>query len=146
MRSAAGAAVLAAAAVMATGCAAPGTTPEAPAVRFQQSDEYANQPASGGSSGERSTGGRILDGVLSVPETVIWWPYKIVGGTLYGIYDGVADGVEEAPVRILGVAAAPITGTVGALRGFFRGMALDPYYVATTDEFGRVLPKPFTGE
>ncbi len=83
------------------------------------------------------------DVALSIPETAVWWPTKIVGSTVTGLYDGVADGIDDAPLPILGVIASPLTASWGAFKGVFRGIAMDPYYVATTSEFASALGKPF---
>jgi hypothetical protein len=91
----------------------------------------------------KSTGMKILDGALSVPETVVWWPYKIVGGAIHGIGDGVSGGVKDAPMPFLGVLASPLTGVWGGVKGLARGATLEPFYVGTTEEFGSALAKPF---
>ncbi|MHC4922727.1 MAG: hypothetical protein ACYTG4_01435 [Planctomycetota bacterium] len=92
---------------------------------------------------EPSTLETIGDAMLSVPETAIVWPYKIVSGGLRGIYDGVAGGVEDAPMPVVGVAAAPVTGAVGLLKGVGKGVAMEPYYVGDSNQFVQALAKPW---
>ena len=60
---------------------------------------------------------KVGEAVLSVPETVVWWPYKIASSTLRGGYDGIAGGLTKAPVPVLGVLASPLTGAAGVVNG-----------------------------
>jgi hypothetical protein len=92
---------------------------------------------------EPSTFTRVGNAMLSVPETVVWWPYKIVSSSVRGTYDGVAGGVSQAPVPILGLVAAPLTAAAGLVNGTVAGVTRGPHYVGTTDEFGQALKKPW---
>jgi len=83
------------------------------------------------------------EAILSVPETVIWWPYKIISSTVRGTYDGVAGGVDRAPMPIIGVLAAPLSGAAGALNGTVKGVTRGPAYIGNTGEFGRSLGQPW---
>jgi hypothetical protein len=91
-----------------------------------------------------STLTKVGNAVLSVPETVVWWPYKIVSSTLRGGYDGVAGGLSNAPVPALGVVAAPFTAAAGLVNGTVSGVTRGPAYVGTTEEFTKALKKPWT--
>jgi hypothetical protein len=83
------------------------------------------------------------EAALSVPETVLWWPYKIVSGALKGAYDGVAGGVQDAPMPLAGIVAAPVTGAMGLLRGVGKGAALDPHYIKNTAMLAQAFGKPW---
>jgi hypothetical protein len=87
---------------------------------------------------------KVGEAVLSVPETVVWWPYKIASSTLRGGYDGIAGGVSKAPVPVLGVLASPITAAAGVVNGTFTGVGRGPAYIGTAGEFGESLSKPWT--
>jgi hypothetical protein len=87
---------------------------------------------------------RVGNAVLSVPETAIWWPYKITSSAFRGGYDGVSGGVSHAPMPIVGLVASPITAVAGVLNGALVGVARGPAYVGTTDEFGANLGKPWS--
>ena len=86
----------------------------------------------------------VGEAVLSVPETVVWWPYKIVSSALRGGYDGVVDGVDRAPVPAVGVVASPLTAAGGVLKGTLKGVARGPAYIGSTGEFGQALGQPGT--
>jgi hypothetical protein len=87
-----------------------------------------------------ATAGEVI---LSVPETVVWWPYKIVSSSVRGAYDGIAGGVDRAPMPIVGVIAAPLTGAAGILNGTVKGVTRGPAYIDSTGEFGRSLGQPW---
>ena len=87
---------------------------------------------------------KVGEAVLSVPETVLWWPYKIVTSALRGGYDGVAGGVEKAPIPLIGVLASPLTAGAGIVSGALRGVARGPAYIGSTGEFGQALAKPLS--
>ena len=86
---------------------------------------------------------QVGNAVLSVPETIVWWPYKIGSSALRGGYDGVSGGVTEAPMPIVGVVASPLTAAAGIVNGALTGVTRGPAYVGTTDEFGDNLGKPW---
>lgn len=83
------------------------------------------------------------EAVLTVPETVLWWPYKIVSSAFRGGYDGVTGGMERAEMPIFGVLTAPITGAAGLLNGTVKGVTRGPAYIKNTGEFGRSLGRPW---
>jgi hypothetical protein len=87
---------------------------------------------------------KVGEAVLSVPETVVWWPYKIASSTLRGGYDGVVGGVGKAPVPALGVLLSPVTAAAGVVNGTVKGVGRGPHYIGTTGEFGESLSKPWT--
>jgi hypothetical protein len=87
---------------------------------------------------------RVGNAILSVPETVVWWPYKIVSSAARGAYDGVAGGVEKAPMPIVGVLAFPLTGAAGVVNGALSGVGRGPAYVGNTAEFGQALGRPWS--
>ena len=87
---------------------------------------------------------KVGEAVLSVPETVVWWPYKIASSTLRGGYDGVVGGVSKAPVPALGVLASPLTAVAGVVNGTVTGVGRGPAYIGTVGEFGDSLSKPWT--
>jgi len=93
---------------------------------------------------EPSTLTKVGNAVLSVPETVLWWPYKIVSSAVRGGYDGVAGGVEKADMPIIGVLASPLTAAAGVVNGTVKGITRGPAYVGDTAEFGRNLGKPWS--
>lgn len=128
--------LLAVAALGSAGCAAVGGPP---GVRLDPLD------ASGSNHKPRpSAFSRVGNAVLSVPETAVWWPYKIGTSALRGGYDGMAGGVSRAPMPILGVLAAPLTGAAGIVNGTFHGVGRGPPYVGTTGEFGEALGSTWT--
>jgi hypothetical protein len=83
------------------------------------------------------------EAVLTVPETVVWWPYKIVSSTLRGGYDGVSGGMARAPMPIFGVITSPLTAAAGAVKGTFTGVGRGPAYIRSTKEFGHSLGRPW---
>ena len=83
------------------------------------------------------------EAVLTVPETAVWWPYKIVSSTIRGGYDGVSGGFARAPMPIFGVITSPLTAAAGAVNGTVTGVGRGPAYIKSTDEFGRSLGKPW---
>jgi hypothetical protein len=87
---------------------------------------------------------RVGNAVLSVPETALWWPYKIASSAFRGGYDGVSGGVSRAPMPIVGLVASPLTAVAGMVNGTLAGVARGPAYVGSTDEFGAALGKPWT--
>jgi len=88
--------------------------------------------------------GTVGEAILSVPETAFMLPYKILASGLRGGYDGVADGIEEAPMPILGVLLSPVTAAGGIVGGAVQGAVREPHYVGSTGEFGRGLGRPWT--
>ena len=97
---------------------------------------------------EPSTFAKVGNAVLSVPETIVWWPYKIVSSAVRGGYDGVAGGISDADMPIIGVIASPLTAAAGLVKGTVKGVTRGPAYVGTTEEFGRavvgarLIPRP----
>ena len=83
------------------------------------------------------------EAVLTIPETVVWWPYKIVSSTFRGGYDGVSGGMARAPMPIFGVITSPLTGAAGMVKGTFMGVGRGPAYIRSTNEFGRSLGRPW---
>ena len=69
------------------------------------------------------------EAVLTVPETAVWWPYKIVSSTIRGGYDGVDGGIDRAPMPVVGVLALPLTGAAGAVNGAVKGVTRGPAYI-----------------
>lgn len=92
---------------------------------------------------DRSPFTTVGETILSVPETAVWWPYKIATSALRGAYDGAAGGIEKAPMPVIGVLLSPVTAGVGAVNGAFHGVAAGPLYVGSTGEFGRVIGQTF---
>ncbi len=90
-----------------------------------------------------STFSRVGNAVLSVPETVVWWPYKIVTSAVRGGYDGAAGGIEKAPMPFVGVLASPLTAGVGVVHGALKGAVRGPAYVGSAAEFGKALGQPW---
>ncbi len=86
----------------------------------------------------------VGNAVLSVPENLLWWPYKIVTSAIRGGYDGVSDGVSQAPMPVVGVVASPLTGAAGVLNGAFHGLTRGPAWVGSAAELGSALGKPWT--
>ena len=82
--------------------------------------------------------------ILSVPENAIWWPYKLVSSALRGGYDGVADGVEQAPMPVVGVVASPLTGAAGIVNGVFHGVTRGPAWVGNTSELGSAIGRSWS--
>jgi hypothetical protein len=93
---------------------------------------------------EPSTFSKVGNAVLSVPETVVWWPYKIVSSAFRGGYDGVAGGVSKGGMPIVGVLTSPITAAAGIVKGTVKGVTRGPAYVGSTEEFGQNLGKPWS--
>jgi hypothetical protein len=81
--------------------------------------------------------------LLAIPENAVWWPYKIVSGGLKGAYDGIAGGMNDAPMPILGVVASPVTGAMGLVKGVANGAAMGPYLIKDSAQFGRALDQPW---
>lgn len=126
--------LLAVAALAATGCSSM-RAPEDPLEPMSERPRlFIDQP---------STLERIGEGVLSVPETALWWPYKVVSSALRGGYDGVAGGVEKAPMPVVGVLASPLTAAAGVVNGAVKGVSRGPAYVGTLRQFGGVLGQPW---
>ncbi|MCK6481844.1 MAG: hypothetical protein HUU06_02085 [Planctomycetaceae bacterium] len=92
---------------------------------------------------EPSTFSKIGNAVLSVPETVVWWPYKIVSSAVRGGYDGVAGGIEKSEMPIVGVITSPITAAAGVVNGTFKGVTRGPAYIGNTERFGQALGEPW---
>ena len=86
----------------------------------------------------------VGNAVLSVPENAIWWPYKVVSSALRGGFDGVSDGVSQAPMPVVGVVASPLTGAAGIVNGVFHGVTRGPAWVGTTSELGSAFGKPWS--
>ena len=88
---------------------------------------------------EPSTLSKVGNAALSVPATVVWWPYKIVTSAGRGGYDGVVGGVGRAPMPVVGVLASPLTAAAGIVNGTFSGVTRGPAYVGDTDAMGRAF-------
>jgi len=85
----------------------------------------------------------VGNALVSVPETAIWWPYKIATSAVRGGYDAVAGGVEKAPLPIVGIVASPLTAAAGIVHGAVKGVVRGPAYVGSTAQFGQVLGQPW---
>jgi hypothetical protein len=120
----------------ASGCASFGPVPDAGV------DPMMVGPAAAPAA-KPSTLGSIGNAVLSVPETAIWWPYKIVGSAARGTWDGVAGGVERSGNPVAGVIVSPFTATAGLLKGTAKGVTRGPHYVKDTATFGKSLKEPW---
>jgi hypothetical protein len=88
---------------------------------------------------EESAFSKVGNALLSVPATAVWWPYKIVTSAGRGAYDGIAGGMQKAPMPIVGLITSPITGAAGVVNGTFRGIGRGPAYVSDTEEMGRAF-------
>jgi hypothetical protein len=128
--------VLAAAAVAVTGCLAPMAPRDKPGL-----DPMNATPVT--YDYEPSTMTKVGNAALSVPATVLWWPYKIGSSALRGAYDGVVGGVSQAPVPVVGIVAAPLTLAAGAVNGTVKGVGRGPAYL-TPDTVGPNVGKPWT--
>jgi hypothetical protein len=95
---------------------------------------------------EPSTLETVGNAALAVPATIVWWPYKIVTSAGRGLYDGVAGGVNRAPVPAVGVLFSPLTAAAGAVNGTFRGIGRGPAYVGGEhpigEAFGSTISEP----
>ena len=93
---------------------------------------------------EPSTLEKVGSTALAVPATVVWWPYKIVTSAGRGLYDGVAGGVNRAPVPVVGVLFSPVTAAAGAVNGTVRGIGRGPAYVGAGNDIGQAFESTVT--
>lgn len=95
---------------------------------------------------EPSTMSKVGSAALAVPATVVWWPYKIVTSAGRGLYDGVAGGVNRAPVPVVGVLFSPVTAAAGVVNGTVKGVTRGPAYVGGEhpigEAFGSTVSEP----
>lgn len=131
------------AAALALTCAACRSTPDAPPV-----------PSSGDASGAEkirfgtpaesssSTGPGALDYIASPFETIIWWPWKILGTGLKGAADGVGAGFTKERMPVVGIIVSPINLVAGFVTGLAEGAAMGPASIGPSDRFGRTMSMP----
>ena len=81
--------------------------------------------------------------MLSVPESIVEWPYRIVTSALRGGYDGAAGGIDKAPMPVVGVLLSPVTAGAGVVNGAFHGLTAGPTWVGSVGDFGRALGQPW---
>ncbi len=84
----------------------------------------------------------VLDYLSTVPENAIWWPWKIVGGTVKGFVDGIAGGFTPDRLPILGLLFSPVNAAVGTLTGFTIGTLSAPGLIGPRDNFSKTMSVP----
>lgn len=83
-----------------------------------------------------------LDYIATVPENVLWWPWKIVGGTGKGFVDGIAGGFGPDRLPILGLLFSPVNAAVGTATGLVTGTLSAPGLIGPRDNFGKTMSLP----
>ena len=66
------------------------------------------------------------DYAMVVPENLVWWPWKIIGGTGKGLVDGVSAGFTPERLPILGLLFSPVNAVLGTVTGFHGRHLLAP--------------------
>jgi len=123
-------------ALAAAGCAAPAAPYGSGMAPEGMADAAGRATTQGG-------GTTVGDALLSVPETALWVPYRIVSSVLSGAYRGAADGFTAAPLPLFGVLMSPVTAGIGAVSGAVQGLTRGPWYLGTHGDFSRALGQPW---
>ncbi len=82
------------------------------------------------------------DYAMVVPENLAWVPWKILGTTGKGIYDGVATSFSPGRLPILGLVFMPVNAVVGAATGLGTGVVSKPVFIGPRDQFARTMNLP----
>lgn len=100
---------------------------------------------SGGAGGgpTRSTGAaRVGEYALAVPKNIVWVPWKILGGGIKGVSDGVQAGFAKGRMPLFGTLFIPVNVVVGLATGMVEGAVMPPGLVGPDDNFGRAMSLP----
>ncbi len=101
----------------------------------------AAQSGEGGFQSTRPEAG-FGDYALVVPKNLVWWPWKIIGGTAKGTVDGIGAGFEEDRMPVLGLVFLPVNAVVGLLTGFGTGVVSEPGAIGPYTNFGSTMGLP----
>ena len=91
---------------------------------------------------EQSGLSRTGDYVMTVPENVVWIPWKMIGGGIKGASDGVQAGFDKGRMPFFGVLFSPVNLVVGFATGFVEGLLMAPGLIGPDDDFGRAMGLP----
>jgi hypothetical protein len=133
--------------LLALACAACKTSETSSGPRMGAPDESGRLKVTSETSGPSSDDPGALSYVAAPFENVVYLPWKLVGGALKGAADGVGAGFAKdekggTKMPALGVVFAPINLVLGFVTGMFEGVALDPFLVGPSDDFGRAMGQP----
>ena len=79
---------------------------------------------------------------MTVPENILWIPWKMIGGGVKGASDGVQAGFEKGRMPLFGVIFSPVNLVVGLATGVVEGLVMSPGLVGPDDDFGRAMSLP----
>ena len=91
---------------------------------------------------EQSGLSRTGDYVMTVPENVVWVPWKMIGGGIKGASDGVQAGFDKGRMPFFGVLFSPVNLVVGFATGFVEGLLMAPGLIGPDDDFSRAMGLP----
>jgi len=111
---------------------------DVPGVPLQDEERVVEQ--TGSDSGPKSIG--FGDYAMTVPKNIVWWPWKIIGGTGKGFVDGLGAGFDENRMPILGLLFAPVNAVIGTVTGLGVGTFSEPGVIGPRTNFGRTLGLP----
>lgn len=89
-----------------------------------------------------STGPTFGDYAMVVPENAVYLPWKVVGGGIKGVSDGVRAGFDKGRMPLLGLLFSPVNAAVGLVTGVVEGAFMSPAAVGPSDYFGRAMAAP----
>ena len=91
---------------------------------------------------EQSGLSRTGDYVMTVPENLVWVPWKMIGSGIKGASDGVQGGFDKGRLPFFGVLFSPVNLVVGFGTGFVEGLLMAPGLIGPDDDFSRAMSLP----
>jgi hypothetical protein len=113
--------------------AASGAAPAAPA---------AEAAPSGRKSKKASGAERAGEYALTVPQNIVYLPWKLIGGGVKGASDGVQAGFDKGRMPLFGLLFSPVNLVTGFVTGAGEGLVMPPAVVGPDDDFGRAMAGP----
>ena len=119
--------------------ASTGGAADRPGVPLQE-DQEAQDAADELDDGRQGLG--FGDYAMTVPKNIVWWPWKIIGGTGKGLVDGIGAGFDENRLPVLGLIFSPLNAAIGLVTGFGTGIISAPGAIGPRTNFSRTLDIP----
>jgi hypothetical protein len=111
---------------------------EIPGVALQ--DEAPSEDVGVERSGPQPVG--FGDYAMTVPKNIVWWPWKIIGGTGKGFVDGIGAGFDDNRMPVLGLIFSPVNAVMGLVTGLGTGIVSEPGVIGPRTNFGRTMGLP----
>jgi hypothetical protein len=82
------------------------------------------------------------DYAMTVPQNLVWWPWKAIGGMGKGFVDGIGAGFDDNRMPILGLLFSPVNAVMGLVTGFGTGLFSEPGAIGPRTNFSRTMGIP----